>query len=189
MTRTATRVLCALLAAALRATAARAGGAVCVEAEAAATVEKPMVLVRESAPPEGIKAVEGASEHAYLEIPQGAGNPPTNNAGKAVFALDVPADGDYAVWLRAYWDDSCGNSFTVQVDDKPGFVMGEDATYRAWHWVRYPVSKMAPPPHLAKGSHTLTILNREDGVRLDQVLLSADKRFVPVDIEKTGARP
>ena len=179
-----------LLAAGLAAPAARAGGAVvCVEAESAATNEPQMVVVRDDAPPPGVKAVEGASARAYLEIPQGAGNPPSNSAGRAVLALDLPEEGDYTVWLRVWWDDSCGNSFTVQVDGRPAFVMGEDGTYRAWHWVRHPVSRMAAPLRLAAGAHTLTILNREDGARVDQVLLSAEKRFVPVDAEKTGVRP
>ena len=131
--------------------------------------------------------VEGASG-PYLEIPEGAGNPPKVTAGKAVFTVDIPADAEYTLWARVYWDDECGNSFTVAVDDQPGFLFGEDATCKVWHWVKYPVSRTAKPIRLAKGKHTLAFLNREDGVCLDQVLLSADKRFVPVDIEPVGSR-
>ena len=68
------------------------------------------------------------------------------------------------------------------------FLFGEDATYKTWHWVKYPVSRTVKPLNLTEGKHTLTFFNREDGVRLDQILLSADKRFVPMDIEKTGVR-
>ncbi len=157
-----------------------AGARFCVEAEAAQRCEEPMALAS--------NGVAGASG-AYLEIPEGAGNPPKREAGLAVFAVDVPADGSYVLWCRVWWEGECSNSFTVGFDDQPAFLFGEDATYKAWHWVKYPVSRTAAPIKLTQGPHTLTFKNREDGVRLDQVLLSADKRFVPVDIEPAGTRP
>jgi len=156
-----------------------AGHKLCFAAVSAVEVEAPMVVVSN-----GIAGASGP----YLEIPEGAGNPPKVMTGKAVFTVDIPADGDYTLWARAHWDDECGNSFTVVVDDQPGFIFGENATYKKWHWVKYPVSRTAKPIALKKGKHTITFHNREDGVCLDQILLSADKRFVPVDIEKVGSR-
>lgn len=131
--------------------------------------------------------IEGASG-TYLEIPEGAGNPPKVTAGKAVFSFEVPEDVQFTLWCRVWWEGECSNSFTVTVDDQPGFLFGENATYKVWHWVKYPVSRTTAPIRLTKGRHTLTFHNREDGVRLDQVLLSADRRFVPVDIETPGTR-
>lgn len=161
-------------------TAARAAGVkICFEAETAELVEAPMVLVT--------NGIEGASG-AYLEIPEGAGNPPNVTDGKAVFSFDVPDDGVFTLWCRVWWEGECSNSFTVQIDGQPAFLFGEDATYKIWHWVKYPVARTTAPLRLRKGRHTLTFRNREDGVRLDQVLLSADRRFVPVDIEATGLR-
>jgi hypothetical protein len=133
----------------------------------------------------GVKGASGA----YLEIPEGAGNPPKREAGKAIFSIDIPSDGHYTLWCRVWWEGECSNSFTVGFDDQPVFLFGEDATYKSWHWVKYPVSRTVAPLKLSKGPHTLTFNNREDGVRLDQVLLSADKRFVPVEIEPAGTRP
>ena len=156
-----------------------AGHRLCLAAVSAGTVEAPMVVVS--------NGVAGASG-PYLEIPEGAGNPPKVTAGKAAFTVEIPEDADYTLWARVYWDDECSNSFTVAFDGQPGFLFGEDATYKAWHWVKYPVSYTAKPVRLTKGQHTLTFRNREDGVCLDQVLLSADKRFVPVDIEPVGSR-
>jgi len=160
--------------------AAAAGCRVCFEAESATGLEAPVVCVTNGIP--------GAS-HAYLEIPEGAGNPPKRNEGKATFEVEVPADGLFTLWCRVWWEGECSNSFNIGFDDQPTFLFGEDATYKAWHWVKYPVSRTAVPIRLAKGKHTLVFHNREDGVCLDQVLLSADKRFVPVDIEATGTRP
>jgi hypothetical protein len=133
--------------------------------------------------------VPGASGREYLEIPEGSGNPPEVKTGKAVFRVDIPADGAYILWCRVYWEGECSNSFTVQIDDRPPFLFGENATFKTWHWVRYPVARTAAPMVLTRGAHTLTFLNREDGVRLDQVLLSADRRFVPVEVEPTGTQP
>lgn len=161
---------------------------VTVEAEAAEAVEAPMIVVREDAVPEGVKFVKGASGNAYLEIPEGKGNPPDNPNGKAILKVTVPADGNYTLWCRVWWEGECSNSFTVTVNDDPPFLFGEDATYKAWHWVRYPVSRTAKPLSLKAGENTLSFLNREDGVRLDQVVLSADRRFVPVDIEPVGVK-
>ena len=152
---------------------------ICFEAETSEQCEAPMVVIT--------NGIEGASG-TYLEIPEGAGNPPDLNAGKAVFSVEIPEDDTFTLWCRVWWEGECSNSFNVTVDDQPAFLFGEDATYKKWHWVKYPVARTTPPLKLAKGKHTLTFHNREDGVRLDQVLLSADKRFVPVEIESVGTR-
>lgn len=168
--------------------AARGQTRVTVEAETASTIEPPCVVVHKDAVPPLSKYVAGASADTYLEIPQGVGNPPKNPNGHAVIEIDVPADGDYTLWGRVWWDDECGNSFTVQINDDAPFLFGENATYKIWHWVRYPVARTAKPIKLKKGTHTVTFFNREDGVRLDQVLLSADKRFVPIACEPVGVK-
>jgi len=165
-------IVCAVLLAASVVAQAR-GIKICFEAESATAVEAPMVVVS--------NGVEGASG-AYLEIPEGAGNPPKVEAGKAVFTVDVPEDGAFTLWCRVWWEDECGNSFTVKIDDQPAFLFGEDATYKTWHWVRSPPRLV--PLQLAAGPATLTLHNREDGVRIDQILLTTDRRRVPVGIEE-----
>jgi hypothetical protein len=109
---------------------------ICFEAETAEQLEAPMALVT--------NGIEGASG-AYLEIPEGTGNPPKVTAGKAVFSFEVPEDGQFTLWCRVWWEGECSNSFTVTVDDQPGFLFGENATYKVWHWVKYPVSRTAGP--------------------------------------------
>ena len=154
------------------------------EAESAATLEAPMVVVAADQVPAGSAFAPGASAGRYLEIPEKAGNPPKLEKGFASYTFDLPEEGEYILWARVWWEGECSNSFTVQFDDQAPFCFGEDATYRTWHWVKYPVSRMTPPLRLKPGKHALVFHNREDGVRLDQVLLSPNKRFVPVDIER-----
>lgn len=162
---------------------------ICVEAESATTNEAPMVVVAMTNPPAGIKSMEGASGNAYLEVPLGAGKTPKVKAGTAKITIEIPADGAYTFWLRTCWEGECSNTLLVQVDNQTPFLVGADSTYHSWHWVKYPVSKMVAVPTLTKGAHTLTILHREDGVRLDQLLLTSNPRYVPVGGEKVGVSP
>lgn len=155
---------------------------VVLEAEAAVEVEAPMALATNSVAKQVADIGHTASGGAWLTIPDGAGNPPKVEKGLARFEVDVPASGGYYVWARVLWSGECGNSFTLQVDGGAPVLFGEDPTFGVWHWVRYPVSRMAKPIQLEAGRHTIVFRNREDGVAIDQFLLATDKRFTPVGI-------
>ncbi len=173
--------------------AVRADVTICFDAVTATTLEAPMEAVAASNAPLDIrdKVSKELSGGRYLEIAQGKGNPPAVEAGKAVYTLAIPEDGDYILWCRAFWSDECGNSFSVNLDDAKPFILGEDSTLKSWHWVKAPLR--IKQLTLTKGTHTLTIRNREDGVRLNQILLTTDRQVVPVDAEKvtvqTPAQP
>lgn len=171
---------------------AAAPGRIVFEAETAAATEAPLVVVDAARVPPGSVYVEGASGGSYVEIPDKAGNPPKLEKGFARFEIDVPADGEYTLWARVWWEGECSNSFMVQINDNAPFLLGENATYHAWVWVKYPVARMMRPIALKQGRQVIVFKNREDGVRLDQIVLSSDRRFVPVDIEQattTGGAP
>ena len=166
---------------------ARAGDTICFEAEIVSEIRKPVQVTEEAGapmPPSG-KKVKGASGGKYLEIPQGKGNPPEVTNGVAIIRFDVAAEGKYYLWGRTWWEDSCGNSFTLRIDDGKPFGFGQDGTYARWHWVRMPALRF----RLSKGTHTLQVINREDGARLDQVLFTTSKRFVPVGVEDSTTTP
>ncbi len=167
--------------------AASGSAQIVLEAETAIATEAPLVVVSADRVPNGSVFVPGASGGSYLEIPEKAGNPPKLDKGFARFEFDLAADGEYILWGRVWWEGECSNSFLVQIDDGAPFLFGENATYRTWHWVKYPVARMTPPIKLKQGRHVLLFKNREDGVRLDQIVLSPNKRFVPVDIEQATA--
>jgi hypothetical protein len=168
--------------------AALASDRVCLEAESSSPITAPMRAVNALDATNVSTAVAGASGDRYIEIPKGAGNPPRINEGEARLAFDIDEPGDYTLWCRVYWLSECNSSFTMAVDDALPFTFGKDATYNVWHWVKAPprLKQMT----LTKGTHTLTIKNRQDGVKLDQVLLVNDRRYVPVGAEEvTIARP
>jgi hypothetical protein len=167
------------------AVATLAGDRICIEAESATNVVAPMRIADAAATNAAI-VVAGASGNKYLEIPKGAGNPPKVNEGEARLPFDVDEAGDYTLWGRVYWLSECNSSFTMSIDDSLSFTFGKDATFNVWHWVKAPPRlKMLT---LTKGKHVLVIRNRQDGVRLDQVLLTLDKQYVPVGTEEVTSK-
>ncbi len=160
--------------------AASHAATVLVEAESAIETEAPMACVTNAVATGDVGHT--ASGGAWLSIPEKAGNPPKLEKGFAKFEVEIPSDGGWYLWARVLWDGECSNSFTIQIDDGAPFLFGEDTTFNVWHWVRYPVSRMAKPVTLSKGRHTVVFRNREDGVALDQLLLTTEKRYVPVGI-------
>jgi hypothetical protein len=162
---------------------ARAGDAVCFDAVTAEKIEAPMAIAAASNAPAEYRdqLVKGASGGLYLQIAQGKGYPPNVTTGMALFTFTVAQDGDYYLWCRTWWLDECGNSFSMSIDDARPFIFGEDSTFKSWHWVR--ASLRLKQLTLTKGKHTLTVRNREDGVYLNQILLTLDKKYVPVDVE------
>jgi len=173
-------MLCAAAFAALLAAVARAAEPLCWEAESAGGLQAPMeMIVTASNVPSGAKAdMADASGGRFLQIAEGKGNPPKVEAGEATYIFTVAEAGTYHLWCRVWWLGECSNSFSMSVDGAPPFVFGEDGTYNAWHWVQAP--KNLKQLILQPGQHTLRVRNREDGVALDQLVISASKRFVPV---------
>lgn len=106
-----------------------------------------------------------------LAIPEGAGS--LQKRGRATFSFALARDGTYEVWARVRWQDSCGNSFSIQIDDSPGRMVGQDAVYSTWHWVKAGTYK------LSAQRHRLAVQEREDGVAIDQWLVTPDPGFVP----------
>lgn len=162
---------------------------ICFEAEEAQAVSAPVEVIRTTtaAPASPAGGPGETSQRAYLEIAQGKGNPPGMTDGDAQYTFDLNASGTYYLWCRVWWGDECGNSMTMTLNDGHPFTFGQDATYKAWHWVK------APPRikdlKMKSGRHTLKINNREDGIRVDQILLTSKRRFVPVGIEKSTPLP
>lgn len=179
--RLAHRFSCMLLATGILPVLVSAQDRVLIEAETATDLQEPLAII-DAAKPDAVQVAKGASGDKYLEVAPGKGKPAEGApTGQAALKFTVAKAGTYVLWARCFWQDGCGNSVTMQLDDKPAFTFGQDSTYNAWHWVK------VPPPlaqmKLSRGEHKLVLRNREDGVRFDQILLVNDARYVPVDIE------
>jgi len=101
------------------------------------------------------------------------GHGSSNQQGRIELPFVCAEAGRYQAWTRARWYDACGNSIALSVSNAPPFTAGQNAVYSTWHWVKSGMHT------LAQGTNTLMLHEREDGIELDQVVLTPDKTFVP----------
>ena len=120
-----------------------------------------------------------AAGKKYVLAPEGPNHKEISFGGDVALAFKVEEAGKYEVWLRVWWDHGCANSLNVVIDGKAhGYITNNNT--EVWQWMR----SRAGPFALAAGDHLLVVGNREDGSRLDQVLLIQDGEYVPAGIEK-----
>lgn len=98
-------------------------------------------------------------------------------SGGAKFEITMPKAGKVKVWVRAWWEGGCSNSVFIKADGQTAVDLS-DNTYNAWHWVEGPAELVLPA-----GKQTLWLLNREDGVKVDQILVVGDTS-VPQGVEE-----
>lgn len=120
--------------------------------------------------------VAGASGGAYVMVEDGLtdGND-LPRPGAVDLDITVPGAGHYVIWARVQAPDHASNSFLVSMD-------GQEAEYwwlpplasPEWRWLPVTDRGSSTPKQyaLAAGTHRLRIANREDGVALDQILVT-----------------
>ncbi len=171
-TRNSLTVIALVVAVALLAASSATAAKIVIEAEHYRTISPSMAKATSQV----------ASGSAYIHIPLKRPHATTeggaSDTGNTQYKINVPQAGSYVFWGRAHWYDGCGNSFFLKIDDKPSIVFGNDGTYRRWHWVK------GVRVTLTAGPHTIRIQNREDGAKLDQFMLTTNRRYVPVRPEK-----
>ena len=176
----AAHVVAALPQVAAAAPAARVtANGILLHAAAATNMQPPFIRCADSSAAAGVG----------VEVPPGAGHA----EGSLCLSFAVEKTGPCTVWIRAFWgtdgEDACSNSIYVQLDGRPRILV-QDATYRAWHWVRarFPVSREGCA-QLAAGAHRLLLESREDGIKIDQIYIvpwhpNEMECYVPQDIEQ-----
>jgi hypothetical protein len=120
----------------------------------------------------------GRSNGAYMTIP-GSGMRRDSNT-YLTFNLAVTRGGTFYVWLLGYGPDGNSDSFFLQADDGP--TLQANITQKSWGWKR-----MSSTLALGDGLHVLRISDREDGARVDKLLLTRDKGYTPSGLG--GATP
>lgn len=132
--------------------------------------------------PQGMEFVPVGDGRQALSIPENA-----LEDGNKVGAASLPFRTDRAdtmhLWLRTRWNDGCGNTVCVQLDQAEPTVAGNDGTYRVWHWVK--VDRVRLP----SGDHMFRLIPREDGVAVDQILFTPDGDYWPSGALSTVAAP
>ncbi|MDL1984267.1 MAG: fibronectin type III domain-containing protein [Deltaproteobacteria bacterium] len=129
-----------------------------------------------------------ASAGAYIWKPSRSGDT-TAPDGVAEYTIDIPTTGDYVIWGRVIAPDGGCNSFFTSIDG------GEHVAWHipigsVWIWVSVNGNEQYPLIlNLAAGIHTLRISGREDGTKLDRLLITNDMAFVPSEENPDNVPP
>jgi hypothetical protein len=125
---------------------------------------------------------EGASFNSYIWVPEGSGDArkSTYNSGYAEYDFEIPVSGDYLIWGRVNAINSRNNSFFVSIDGD-GYALWDIQTSNDWIWDQVNSRRKDDPVvyYLEAGRHTLQIKQREDGTKLDRILITDDFDYVP----------
>lgn len=142
-----------------------------LEAEDADTIVNPFRVASD----------KSASGGKYICSPNGTGNEYTpGGTVMATYTVNISRAGVYILWGRVQARHGGDNSFFIQVDDNEDNLW-EVEIGDPWHWdtvndrdIRDPVRFILNP-----GVHTIRIKLREDGTKLDKLLLTNNADFVP----------
>ena len=149
-----------------------AGGAqpIRVEAEAAVSLTAPLAIGEDASAGQG-KYVGVAAAEAKPE-----GDSITNfrdfvsPAASARYRIEIPADGAYLLSAVCWWPAHAGG-FTILVDEANmrdlAVHPSKEGQMRSWT-----VEKLAVPLYLGAGSHTVRIVGRTPGARIDRFELT-----------------
>ena len=142
-----------------------------IEAEHADVVVRPLEIATD----------ENASSGSFVYAPNGTGNEYTPGGTiMATYSVNISQAGVYILWGRVQASDASDNSFFVQIDDNIDNLWDVE-TGNDWHWDQVNDNNVLDPVRfiLAAGVHTIRIKLREDGTKIDKLLLTYNADYVP----------
>ncbi|RCG25940.1 carbohydrate-binding protein [Sphaerisporangium album] len=155
------------------------GPAVTVATEAeGGTVTAPMQRASDGAASGGSYVTVAPGNNSQASAP---------SSGYATVTVNVPSAGTYKIMGRVVAPADTDDSFWVRVDGGAWVNWNDIAPGASWHWADITndaASDTLVTYDLAAGDHTLTFAYREDGARLDRVLVTTDLSLAP-----TGTGP
>ena len=103
----------------------------------------------------------------------------TTSSPSAAYAVNFTTPGTYTVWLRGYPTNSAGDSVYVGLDEQVVAVSG--FTLGSWDWANQHMTAGQPATLVVTttGAYTINLWMREDGLRLDRLLLTTDTATIP----------
>ena len=121
-----------------------------------------------------------ASNQRFLHVPNGKTGQYRAGTIVAVYTVTVEQSGTYVLWGRVQAPTKKDNSFFVQMDDGSDNLWEID-TGKHWHWDQVNNRNRVDPAKfiLTKGVHSIHLKLREDGTKLDKLLLTSNLDYVP----------
>lgn len=123
-----------------------------------------------------------ASNGSYVTVKTGnvsSGAAPDAN-GQLSFTFNAESAGTYTLWARVICPSFDDDSFWVKMDDGSFVMWNGLATSTSWTW------KSQGTFNLTAGTHTLKIGYREDGAKLDKILIT-NSSLAPSGIGSTAS--
>ncbi|MGD9211358.1 MAG: fibronectin type III domain-containing protein [Desulfobacteraceae bacterium] len=126
-----------------------------------------------------------ASANGFIEVE----NNSLDSGGYALYTFNVQNAAEYIIWGRVIANNLTSDSFFVSIDNDPEFTWHTiHGGHNAWKWDVISQRKVADHRdtsnpliyNFTTGTHTLTIKQRENGTKLDKILITNDKSFVPL---------
>lgn len=103
--------------------------------------------------------------------------------GVATTTINLSEAGTYKIWSRVMAPDTTNNSYYLQVDGDCGTVVGDSGiTANTWTWVDYKDGNSSSKITMAlsAGSHSIKMIGKETGVRLDRLIFTTDQTCIPI---------
>ena len=123
-----------------------------------------------------------ASSGAYIWVPEGEGSVygPSSESGLATYTFNISESGTYMIWGRVLSATSNDDSFFISVDGQD-YIRWNTPVGASWAWDLVPTRNGRSPLllELAAGTHTLSLMQREDGAKIDKLIITRDSDFVP----------
>ena len=123
---------------------------------------------------------ENASAGKFVDSLMCTGNCSTPRSIMATYPVTIAQAGDYILWGRVSASDGSKNSFFIEIDN--GYDnLWEVQVGKYWHWDAVNYRNRVDPVKfvLFEGKHTIKVKLREDGTKLDKLLLTNDISFIP----------
>jgi hypothetical protein len=132
-----------------------------------------------------IKDDSTASSGRYITVETGLNSKTTPPAAEGVAILGVflgeNDGGTYRIWGRVKAPNDGDDSFWIRVDGGTAIRWNEIELGSSWHWDTVKPEGSSSPStfSLGAGFHTIEVGYREDGTKLDVVVLTSDLSFNP----------
>ena len=122
-----------------------------------------------------------SSSGTYIWAPSGSG-------GYSQYTFNVTSAGNYIVWGRVLAPDGYSDSFYVKMDSGADSLW-DVAPSSSWTWDKVNHRDGADPVvyNLKSDTHTLLIKQRENGTKLDGIVITKDMNTVPTTISTNSA--
>jgi hypothetical protein len=135
-----------------------------------------------------------ASSGEYIWVPNGYGylSDPSEDGGYAEHTFEVPATANYVIWGRVISNSKNDDSFFVSID-YGDYLLWDTQRWDTETWVWDQVSNRGGSDpvlfYLGAEEHSLIIKQREDGTKIDRILVTNDMDYIPEGLGGEDTQP